>query len=308
MKRHLLYALLLLSFLPSCGRKEEKDAAEETEYEFHAFAGGGNTVSTYEMPPTWDYSYSPNYCSGIFFKTLQKWEEVDWGEDYFIFGDGGGVIRFRGRGDRNELLDGEEFVFDDGEIGLRMWNDKFGVHREQIYYPKTQVYIFVSADAQTYTEHEEEVQHFLKSYSAGMGGVSAEGLTAGQKDSKERRLCHFHMYAWSLQVDLTLPEGFYVEWEGSPEGAWGYWEEYGEETEYLHLFLDEERENTVIVGVRLELPDDAESVGEPYACTLASGMKGVRQDFVKDGKKGLVCQNLAAGLRDCDPGRQDGGA
>ena len=58
------------------------------------------------------------------------------------------------------------------------------------------------------------------------------------------------------------------------------------EQEYLTLSLEPEKENILLIGVPVEFPKNVENISEPYVYTLSSGVKGLRQDFVQDGKKG----------------------
>ncbi|MDE7210784.1 MAG: hypothetical protein K2O03_04985, partial [Lachnospiraceae bacterium] len=200
----------------------------------------------------------------------------------FIFG-GDGLIIFK----HNIIpsFTGEEFVFADGEKGYRMYNNRFGMHWEQIYHYGSGDYISIYASWGEYEKYQEEVQHFLKSisYKDMREGISAESGADGKP-----KQYHLHIHRLALQADLTIPGGFYAEWNANDNESWfgHWWGSYDAEQEYLTLSLEPEKENVLLLGVPVKLPENLELISEPYVCTLASGLKGLRWDFVQDGKKG----------------------
>lgn len=291
MKRHFFSAMLTLSLLFCCGiaasgreegRGAQTETVQETEYECHIYEDGGASLMV-EMPGSWLYSPWPNYHGGAFIKEVYHVEDYGpIGSGNFTFGVGG-LISFGYRS--NPLLDGEDFVFADGGKGYRMYNDKFGVHREQIYRIGSNLVIYVTVVSEAYEEHLEEVQHFLKS--ASYQDVQ-EGIPAQYEADGSVRQYHLHIHRWSLQADLTIPGGFYADWNALESELWfeGWWGDYDMEQEYLTLSLEPEKENILLMGVPVELPENMENISKPYVCTLSSGVKGLRQDFVQDGKKG----------------------
>ena len=329
MKKWLWIVLFPLALLTSCGSGNREKAIDKIEYEYHAFEMD-MVVMTAEMPAEWEYSYSPEY-GGMYFKEMftrllrdgEEWEEKSM--LYFHYGAVGNYLAVSsGKPEQQaeqESGEWEAYRFADGAEGQRRVSDRDGRRREQIYHPGVDRLISLDTSAQDYSEHGEEVRHFLDSIAFEQGGISARtqgsvpegGTAAGSaqdaKDSAANNLpdstksvsqagspgreYYFHLYRWDLRADLTVREGFSFDWQGYALDEWP--NEYYEWGGCMTLYLDEERENVLILGAEYRpkgdeagssIPAGAGQEGEARYVALASGMRGWRYDFTLNGKKG----------------------